>query len=745
MRLKPTRGLKVDTSNQHDWATTGDYPSFELKFLLIPRGWVLINLSMSMTHGSFFIPKLYCKIGETYNEDNSYQLPLNDQWLCKRLIYIPWTTRRLRLDPIDGLGSFSIKKISFKVITQRTAYKYLAYELQKHPRYYKCSIKKILRSLKKESETKKIEKKTVALMQYDELFRTNSKSSSFSYWINNSEQEKWNSEQTKKCLDSLRRKPLISVILPTYNTPLHYLKACIDSVLNQSYPFWELCIADDASSQSELIQLLQGYAAKYPQIKLVLHSENSHISATSNSALSLAKGEFVAMLDHDDLLAPHALLAVAEKIAHNSTVRLLYSDEDKIDAYGERSRPYFKPAWNPELLRGQNYICHLCVYQRDLLNQLGGFKKGLEGAQDWDLALRATEQLQPNQIEHIPDILYHWRAISGSTALAVSEKNYILSASKKALENHLQRVGLNATISPTKGSHWRIKLQLPKNPPLVSLLIPTHNGIEILKPCIESILKKTDYPDYEIIIINNKSDDPKTLHFLKVASKLAKVKVILDSGPFNYSAINNRAINKAKGSVLAFVNNDIEPINSDWLSEMVSEAMQPQTGAVGAMLYYPNNRVQHAGVVLGIAGRSRLFNGVAGHAFKNFPRGHSGQMNRMRLRQNYSAVTAACLLVRREVFERVGGFNETDLPISFNDVDLCLQIRAAGYRNIWTPFAELFHHESASRGTEDTKAKKERAKKEIEYMRNTWGTLLDNDPAYNPHLTLIHEDFSIGR
>ena len=302
---------------------------------------------------------------------------------------------------------------------------------------------------------------------------------------------------------------------------------------------------------------------------------------------------------------------------------------------------------------------------------------------------------------------------------------------------------LNAKILPTKGDHWRIQHHLTSHPPLVSLLIPTRNGIEILKPCLESILANTDYPNYEILLIDNNSDDPKTLQFLEAAANRARVKVIQDKGPFNYSAINNRAAAVAEGSLLAFVNNDIEPINANWLSEMVAEALQPETGAVGAMLYYPNDRVQHAGVILGIAG-PRLVDGVAGHAFKQFPRGHGGQMNRMRVRQNYSAVTAACMLVRREIFDAVGGFDTENLPVSFNDVDLCLRIREAGYRNLWTPFAEMYHHESASRGKEDTPAKQARANREIKYMREKWGPLLDADPAYNPNLTLVHEDFSVG-
>jgi GT2 family glycosyltransferase len=688
------------------------------------------------------LPRLYWKTRTSFHEEHSVPLPLNSLGQCERLVYIPWTTRDLRFDPMESVGAFIIEKFTFKYLLPITAVKSLIKHLQRHPNYRRKTTVQIKGLLKSEAKQKAIRWQTLALQQYSELFTPAYAATPYTYWITEIEQPRLQTAKIAKRVSQLKKGPMLSVILPTYKTALHHLRACIDSVLQQSYTHWELCIADDASAQPELTQTLQAYAAQYPQIKLVLRNENGHISAASNSALALATGEFVALLDHDDLLAPHALLSVAEKIADNPNVRLLYSDEDKIDINGERHSPDFKPDWNPELLRGQNYLCHLCVYERSLLDQLGGFRTGVEGAQDWDLALRATEQLDASQIEHIPEILYHWRAIPGSTALATKEKDYISAARQRVLQGHIRRVGLNACILPTKDNHWRIRHQLPSDPPLVSLLIPTHNGLEILKPCLEGILQKTDYPNYEIILIDNNSDDPHTLHFLQSAASLARVKVIQDSGPFNYSAINNRATAAAQGSLLAFVNNDIEPINSDWLTEMVAEALQAQTGAVGAMLYYPNDRVQHAGVVLGIAG-PRIVEGVAGHAFKRFPRGHGGQMNRLRLRQNYSAVTAACLVVRREVFEAVGGFNETDLPVSFNDVDLCLRIRAAGYRNLWTPFAELYHLESASRGAEDTPAKQARAHQEFQYMRQTWGPLLDNDPAYNPNLTLIHEDFSI--
>jgi len=537
--------------------------------------------------------------------------------------------------------------------------------------------------------------------------------------------------------------PLISVLMPVYNSPERWLRRAIDSVIEQTYPRWELCIADDHSPSPHVRAILAAYAARDARIKVVHRPANGHISASSNSALELATGTFTALLDHDDELSPHALTEVVRALAVHPDAGVIYSDEDKIDTRGRRYAPYFKPDWNPDLLRGQNYFCHLSVYRTELLRQLGGFRTGYEGAQDWDLALRATECVRDDQIVHIPRVLYHWRAIPGSTALSQSQKDYHLDAARKALEDHVARTQINAAVEPVKGGHWRIRFSLPLPAPRVSLIIPTRNRVEILRPCIESILAKTDYPDYELLIVDNGSDDSATLAYLNQLRNVPRVKILRDDGPFNYSAINNRAVAQATGGLLAFVNNDIEPITSDWLSEMAALALRPGTGAVGAMLYYPDDRVQHAGVVLGIAG-PKLVEGIAGHAFKYFPRGHGGCMNRLRLTQNYSAVTAACLVVRRELFAEVGGFNEEHLTVAFNDVDFCLRLRAAGHRNVWTPFAELYHHESASRGPEESPAQKARAAREAAYMREKWGPLLDADPAYNPNLTLVHEDFGLS-
>jgi GT2 family glycosyltransferase len=372
------------------------------------------------------------------------------------------------------------------------------------------------------------------------------------------------------------------------------------------------------------------------------------------------------------------------------------------------------------------------------MRKAGGFRVGYEGSQDWDLALRVVGLMPDHsKIRHIPKILYHWRAIPGSTALLSSEKNYPVKAAHKALTDHFARLKQPVELIPVPGDHWRVKYPLPAQPPLVSLLIPTRNGLKFLQRCVDSILEKTTYPNYEILIVDNGSDDPATLDYLKAVAVKKSVRVVPFNAPFNYSAINNFAAKQANGTVLGLLNNDLEVIHADWLHEMVAQALRPQIGCVGAMLYYPNDTVQHAGVIIGLGG-------VAGHAFRDFPRNTEGVFNRARLVQNYGAVTAACLVIRKSVFDQVGGLDEKSLAVAFNDVDFCLKVRAAGYLNLWTPFAELYHHESASRGVEDTPEKHERFRGEVETMMKRWEKELKHDPAYNPNLTLELTDFTLA-
>ena len=541
----------------------------------------------------------------------------------------------------------------------------------------------------------------------------------------------------------IEQRPLISVLMPVFNPAEPWLRSAIESVRNQYYPNWELCIADDASTAPHVATVLAEFAHKDDRIKVVSRADNGHISAASNSALQLASGDYCALLDHDDELAPHALAEVAYALAANPDLEFIYTDEDKIDEGGYRSDPYFKPDWNPDLLRGQNYTCHLSTFRTNRLRAVGGFREGLEGSQDWDLTLRATRDLRAEQVHHIAKVLYHWRAIPGSTALVIDQKNdYPFQAAQRALQDDIAARGVSADLLPVEGQHWRIKYELPSPAPQVSLIIPTHNGFELLRTCLDSIRSRTTYDHYEIIVVDHQSDDPTILqYFAQIESE--GVRVIRFTGPFNFSAINNFAARHAAGSFFGFLNNDLEAIDSNWLTEMVSQAARPEIGAVGAMLYFPDDTVQHAGVILGIGGLNGTPS-VAGHAFKDAPRGSAGQRNRLRLVQNYSAVTAACLVVRRAVFEEVGGFDEKALAVAFNDIDFCLKVKRAGFRNLWTPFAEFYHHESASRGIEDSPDKLERFAAEIRCMRERWGALLDTDPAYNPNLTAEFEDFSLA-
>ena len=531
-------------------------------------------------------------------------------------------------------------------------------------------------------------------------------------------------------------KPLISVVMPVYNPNPAWLEEVIESVRKQIYPSWELCIADDASTNLEIRPILERYAHEDKRIKVTFREKNGHISAASNSALSLAQGEWIALLDHDDLLAEHALFWVADAINKYPEIRLIYSDEDKIDENGVRSGPYFKCDWNPDLFYSHNLITHLGVYHAELINKIEGFRIGVEGSQDYDLALRCIEQIAPSQIHHIPRVLYHWRMHAESTAQSSNTKPYAMIAGEKAINEHFQRQGVNAK-AEFEVYGYRVHYALPATLPLVSLIIPTRNGLKLLKQCIESILTKTTYSNYEILIVDNGSDDPATLLYLQELALERRIRVIRDDRPFNYSALNNAAVKLARGELVGLINNDIEVISPDWLSEMVSHALRPEVGAVGAKLWYTNDTLQHGGVIIGIGG-------VAGHSHKHLHRGQPGYLGRSNLIQSFSAVTAACLLIRKSIFNTLGGLNEIDLQIAFNDVDFCLRVREAGYRNIWTPYAELYHHESATRGYEDTPEKEARFQKEVTYMKQYWNSTLHYDPAYSPNLTFNHEDFSFA-
>jgi glycosyltransferase involved in cell wall biosynthesis/SAM-dependent methyltransferase/uncharacterized coiled-coil protein SlyX len=544
-------------------------------------------------------------------------------------------------------------------------------------------------------------------------------------------------ERIKGKIAHMQDPPMISVIMPTYNPRPGWLAEAVESVRKQLYPHWELCIADDASTDSRIRALLEDFARTDRRIKVVLRQKNGHICAASNSALELATGEWVALLDHDDILAEHALYCVADTVMKHPEAGLVYSDEDKIDKNGERSSPYFKCDWNPDLFRSHNMISHLGVYRRLLVTKVGGFREGLEGSQDYDLALRCIECLDSTQIIHIPRVLYHWRIHEKSAASVANEKPYAQEAAIKAVREHLMRTGVSGDVEMTPFFQYRIHYVISEPHPLVSIIIPTHNGFHLLRKCVTSIIEKTTYDNYEVLIVDNGSSEEECLKYFEKINKNQRVRVVPDHQPFNYSKLNNNAVKLVSGEFVCLLNNDMEVITPDWISEMLGLAIQPEVGAVGARLWYPTGTLQHGGVITGILG-------VAGHSHKNLPQGELGYFGRGALTQSLSAVTAACLLVRRATYLEVGGLDEENLSIAFNDIDFCLRLCKAGYRNVWTPYAELYHHESATRGYENTPEKQARFVQEVTYMQQYWGDRLVNDPAYSPNLTLDREDFSLA-
>ena len=538
--------------------------------------------------------------------------------------------------------------------------------------------------------------------------------------------------------DRLAAKPTVSLIVPVYNTPERWLRAAIESVIAQTYPHWELCIADDASTSAATVAVLAEYSVRDKRIRVTRRKVNGHISAASNSALALATGKYVALLDHDDEIAPTALYWMVEAIERNPDAVLVYSDEDKIDEDGNRFDPYFKPDWNPELALCQNFVNHLTVYRRDAVIAAGGFREGFEGSQDWDLMLRLVGGASPStsSVVHVPRVLYHWRSTAGSTALSSDAKGYASDAGVRAVTESIMRRTIDARVEKTTEGYHRIRYALPPAPPMVSIIIPTRNAKALVETCMESLIRLTAYPAYEIILVDNQSDDAESLRYFN-ALEARGVRVLRYDAPFNFSAINNFAVDRANGDIVLLLNNDIEVIDDGWLTELVSHAVKPENGVVGGKLLYPDRTIQHAGVVVG-------FGGVAGHIGLHQPRDFPGQMSRCRVAQNMTAVTGACLALRKSVYLEAGGLDAQNLKVAFNDIDLCLKVAALGYRNVWTPHAELIHHESASRGYEDTPEKQARFAGEARFMMNKWGDALLSDPAYNPNLDLERQVFALA-
>jgi GT2 family glycosyltransferase len=709
----------VEKTNAGLWQWFGSDPQLALlpNTNVALKGYYMLEVSItdlkSSVNACFFAGNL-----QEFYEENSFNLPISriapGSKTLKRICYLNGHFNSFRFDPSDESGD--CKHLSIKLI-------------------------KLPGFRAKQLMLKKLVNKqcayTTTYENYNALFNKVNICGYKSWLKKNEAVEKLSNHDTAHRLANLEAKPLISIICPVYNTKSEWLIACVESIKNQNYTHWELVLVDDASPNQAHFGVLRDYVNSDSRIKTVYLDKNSHISAATNIGIQQASGDYVLFLDHDDELARDALLEVCSVISDNPSAKIIYSDEDLMSEAGERITPHFKSDWNVELLRAHNYVTHLCCYEMTILKSLGGMRLGYEGAQDYDLILRASLVVDPKLIHHIPKVLYHWRMVEGSTALSSDAKSYATDAGLKALKDYMLQSDTGAQVEhAARDNFYTVNYPLPTTLPKVSVIIPTRDGMDVLRPCIETLLAKTDYPSYEVVILDNGSTEKETLVYLEALSLKSNFTIVRDDGEFNYSRINNHAVTYANGDLVCLLNNDIEIIQPNWLSEMVSIAVRKDVGCVGAKLLYPDGTIQHAGVILGLGG-------YAAHSHRGIGGTDAGYFCRAQVRQQLSAVTGACLLIKRDIFDEVSGLDEA-FQVAYNDVDFCLRVQALGYQNIYTPFSELIHHESKTRG-EDTGTKKtKRFDKEKALLLSRWSSQIKNDPFYNPNLTRDSEDFAIG-
>ena len=529
------------------------------------------------------------------------------------------------------------------------------------------------------------------------------------------------------------QKPVVSIVMPIYNVEPKWLEKAVSSVKSQLYPKWELCMADDGSSREDTREKIRKLAEKDTRIKAVFLKKNSGISACSNAAVRLSCGEYLTFLDHDDELAPDALYEMVKSICETGA-DILYSDEELISERDRIVSAHFKPDFSPDLLFSHNYITHLLVLKTSIFHKTGGFDSRCDGAQDYDLVLKATDESK--KIFHIPRALYRWRCIPGSTSVDPGAKGYAHEAGRRALQASLDRKNIDADVlDGYQPFFYRIQRKIVDKP-LISIIVPFRDHPDMLRTCFQSVLQLSSYQHFEIIGVNNNSLKAETqAEIQRLEKEDSRVRFEMFNEPFNYSRINNFAVRRAAGEHVVLMNNDIKIISTDWIEALLEHSQRPEVGAVGGKLIYKNDNVQHAGVIIGIAG-------FAGHAHRHVQRDLPGYMSRLKITQNVSAVTAALLMVKKEVYLETGGLDEDNFSVALNDVDFCLRLRQRGFLNIYTPYCEAYHYESVSRGYETTPEKKARFQKEMSTFQCKWKHLLEaGDPYYNPNLSLKCENF----
>jgi GT2 family glycosyltransferase len=722
--LVPERPLERD--GQGAWASPGGPARFRLDIdpALLAGTWVEIEVAI-LTDSETVRTSLYV---ERHGAEAALPSPLaakargRGRWTG----LLPPDLSSLSLEPLDGPGRFRIESVAVRRLSR--------------PALLARAVRIDPLETARAAGWRAVGKRLRGRNRIEALFRQPT-ATSYRAWLD--ENDRFSPEERAFMLETAATwgdPPLISVVMPVHNTPARELEAAIRSVEAQIYGRWELCIADDASTDPNVRPVLEEASRRDPRIRVAYRAENGNISAASNTALALARGAYTALLDHDDVLPPHALFYVVREIMAHPDADLIYTDEDKIDQNGVRYDPHMKSDWNEELFLAQNYLNHLTVVRTEIARKAGGFRAGFEGSQDHDLILRVLDHTQPERIRHVPRVLYHWRNYQRSGAFSGKRLEEAVRARRRALEDYAERRGLDTEVLEGPFGFNRLKRRLPSRPPAVTVIVPTRDAATLTGVCARGILSNTDYPNLHLVILDNESREPETLALFDELRRDPRVTIRPYAGPFNFSAMNNAAVRETDAELVAFVNNDIEVIEPGWLTEMVTLALSDGVAAVGAKLLYPDDHVQHGGIILGVGGLHGI-GGVAGHSHLMTKRRHPGYFGRLVVPQYMSAVTAACMIVRRDAFLAVGGFDEADLAVAFNDVDLCLKLRRAGWLIGWTPYATLYHHESASRGLDTLPEKQERFNREVRVMLDRWGQTLRRDPYYNPNLSLVSGHF----
>lgn len=739
VELNPFEDISLIDESKGEYSATGNAPSFEVSFApaSLQAGWYYLEAALVRNNGS-----REASIRADIRGEGSITIPVstNLRGTVREVFYVPPNVTALYLLPTAAPGFFSLSRLLLHKITPlESALRRICRVLFDFWRFRGASAIHVgiawLRAIGNLQDayryTASLRIKRLMVDDYA------------SFIASNDRLKKNDIRAMRKWLSHSSRRPVISLIMHVRDPKADFFIEALDSVSGQSYPHWELLLAGDFSSDMQSYGIADKYRRKNARVKIVPVKSGTDLAATFNSALQLAQGEFVARICQHDQLHPHALFSFACVIGNHPDADLIYSDDDSIDGTSKRHDPRFKPDWNPELFYSYNYLANLTLCRHARVSELGGYRAGFECAEDYDLSLRIIGKISASQIRHIPKVLYHSRTINrplAPTNLLLPEDGGAESghhSGKRALSDYFEGSGAIVEDGPASDL-YRIRYPLPAQLPLVSIIIPTRDKVGILRACIESIQQKTDYDNWEILVVDNQSVEADTLAYLEKIKGDARIRLIRYEKSFNYSAMNNLAAQYARGEILALLNNDVEVIAKEWLSEMVSHAIRPETGAVGAKLLYPNGRIQHAGVITGIGG-------VAGHAHKYMEGDGYGYCHRAVVTQNLSAVTGACLVVRKSCYQEAGGLNENDLVVALNDIDFCLKLLKKGYRNVFTPYARLYHHESISRGSDDTPEKHALIIREFEYMKKTWGKILQHDPAYNPNLTLEFEDFSLTK